>query len=109
MQHPDFRYKGKVFATLDYPEKGWGMIKLTPDQQRSCLSRAPSVFQPASGAWGKSGSTVVQLKSAPKTLVNAALSAAFSNVAALKQRANQSTHPAISAGTPGASQPALHP
>ena len=24
MRHPDFRVAGKIFATLGYPEKGWG-------------------------------------------------------------------------------------
>jgi hypothetical protein len=80
MKHPDFRRMGKVFATLDYPNKGWGMVKLTPPQQRSFLRRAPGAFRPASGAWGKAGSTVVLLESAPKTVVKAALISAFANV-----------------------------
>jgi len=33
MDHPDFRVLGKIFATHGYPEKGWGMVKLTPEQQ----------------------------------------------------------------------------
>ena len=33
MDHPDFRVRGKVFATLAYPVKGWAMVKLTPEQQ----------------------------------------------------------------------------
>jgi hypothetical protein len=81
MKHPDFRRKGKIFATVDYPDKGWAMVKLTPDQQRTYLRRVPGAFRPASGAWGKSGSTVVQLESAPKSMVKAALTAAFANVA----------------------------
>jgi YjbR protein len=87
MGHPDFRRMGKVFATLDYPGRGWGMVKLTPDQQRSYLRRAPSAFRPAIGAWGKSGSTIVQLELAPKTLLKAALKAAFANVAASQKSA----------------------
>jgi hypothetical protein len=87
MQHPDFRCRGKVFATLDFPEKGWGMVKLTPGQQRSYLRRAPGVFRPASGAWGKSGSTTVQFGLAQEAIVKAALSAAFKNVAALNRGA----------------------
>jgi hypothetical protein len=82
MKHPDFRRMGKVFATLDYPSKGWGMVKLTADQQQSYLRRAPGAFCPARGAWGKSGSTIVELKSAPKTLVKAALASAFANITA---------------------------
>jgi hypothetical protein len=81
MQHPDFRFRGKVFATLDYPDKGWGMIKLTPGQQRIYFRRAPGIFQPAIGAWGKFGSTTVKLGLARKTVVKAALSAALKNIA----------------------------
>ena len=33
MKHPDFRVRGKIFATLGYPDKTRGMVKLTPDQQ----------------------------------------------------------------------------
>jgi hypothetical protein len=33
MGHPDFRVRGKIFATL-WPNEGWGMVKLTPEQQR---------------------------------------------------------------------------
>jgi hypothetical protein len=87
MKHPDFRFKGRVFATLDYPEKGWGMVKLSPAQQRVYLRRSPRAFQPAMGAWGRSGCTTVRLDIAPKTLVGAALSAAFSNAATSKKRA----------------------
>ena len=32
MGHPDFRVRGKIFATLG-PEERWGMVKLTPEQQ----------------------------------------------------------------------------
>jgi hypothetical protein len=87
MKHPDFRRMGKVFATLDYPEKGWGMVKLTPGQQRSYLRRAPGVFRPANGAWGKSGSTVIRLESASKTTIKDALTAAFANITASGRRA----------------------
>jgi hypothetical protein len=31
--HADFRAGGKVFATLGYPGKDWGMVKLAPEQQ----------------------------------------------------------------------------
>jgi len=30
MGHPDFRVKKRIFATLGYPARGWGMVKLTP-------------------------------------------------------------------------------
>ncbi len=31
MSHPDFRVRGKIFATLG-PEERWDMVKLTPEQ-----------------------------------------------------------------------------
>jgi hypothetical protein len=81
MSHPDFRRNGKVFATLGHPAEGWAMVKLTATQQRYYVGRALGAFQPASGAWGRSGSTMIQLAKAKKPLVKAALSAAFRNMA----------------------------
>ena len=39
--HADFRAGGKVFATLGYPDKDWGMAKLTPDQQQMLVAAEP--------------------------------------------------------------------
>src|SRR4249920_1735793 len=50
MNHPDFRIDGKVFASLGYPDDDHGMVKLTPEQQRGLLKKAPSVFDPCAGA-----------------------------------------------------------
>jgi len=41
MDHPDFRVRGKIFATLGYPEKGWGMVKLGPEAQHYFLEAEP--------------------------------------------------------------------
>ena len=57
MDHPDFRVGGKIFATLDYPGKGWGMVKLPPKQQVFFIEAEPKVFAPAKGAWGLRGAT----------------------------------------------------
>jgi YjbR len=51
MDHPDFRVGGKIFATLGYPDKGWGMVKLFPDQQQEVMKSQPKAFVPAAGAW----------------------------------------------------------
>ena len=59
--HPDFRVRGRIFATLGYPDAGWGMVRLTPEQQGDAIRAFPDAFQPAAGMWGKSGSTVVRL------------------------------------------------
>ena len=53
MHHPDFRVNGKIFASLGYPDEGWGMVKLTPTQQRAFMKEAPGMFSPYAGAWGK--------------------------------------------------------
>jgi hypothetical protein len=87
MRHPDFRCKGRVFATLGYPEEGWGMVKLTPDQQRHLLNKAPGVFDRASGAWGRSGCTVIRLALAKKAVVKGAILAAFKNAALFRNAA----------------------
>jgi hypothetical protein len=81
MAHPDFRVAGKVFATLGYPDTSWGMVKLFPDQQESCMRAEPKAFIPAKGAWGKRGSTCVHLKSARKLTLQKAMRAAWQNAA----------------------------
>lgn len=39
MGHPDFRVGGKIFATLGYPDRGWAVVKLTPEQQEAAAWR----------------------------------------------------------------------
>jgi hypothetical protein len=86
MNHPDFRVAGKIFASLGVPDKNWGMVKLTPEQQRAFIEKAPEVFKPCSGAWGRQGATNVYLPTAKTHIVRAALDAAAKNVAAGKKR-----------------------
>jgi len=80
MGHPDFRSGGKIFASLG-PDEDWAMIKLTPEEQASFLAAQPSVFAPASGAWGRRGCTIVQLKAAKKSLVKEAVQMAWASLA----------------------------
>jgi hypothetical protein len=77
MNHPDFRVSGKVFATLGYPDKSWGMVKLTPEQQRIYVQAHPTVFKPANGVWGLQGSTLVRLKASDADVVQEALREAW--------------------------------
>ncbi|MGD0989118.1 MAG: MmcQ/YjbR family DNA-binding protein [Candidatus Sulfotelmatobacter sp.] len=81
MDHPDFRVGGKVFATLGYPAKGWGMVKLTPEQQHYFSKDDPGIFVPVKGAWGRRGATSIMLKVANKKTVLNALRAAWMNTA----------------------------
>lgn len=81
MDHPDFRIRGKIFATLGPAPPVWGMVKLTPDQQRDYVRDEPGVFEPFAGAWGKRGCTKVHLKPALRVTVREALIAAWRNTA----------------------------
>jgi hypothetical protein len=81
MDHPDFRVRGKIFASLGYPAAGWGMVKLTPEQQAMFVRAEPDMFVPAKGAWGKAGATCVALKAAKAKPLGAALIAAWRNTA----------------------------
>ncbi len=81
MDHPDFRVGGKVFATLGYPERGWAMVKLAPEQQHNFVEAYPAVFVPAAGTWGRRGATTVRLKAAHQTVVRRALAEAWRNTA----------------------------
>jgi hypothetical protein len=84
MNHPDFRVRGKIFATLGYPEVGVGMVKLFPDQQQEFVRTEPKVFAPVNGLWGRRGATYVHLKAAKKGSVQRALNAAWRNTAPRK-------------------------
>jgi len=79
MGHPDFRVVGKIFATLNYPRSGWGMVGLTPDQQELFVRAEPKAFVPVKGGWGRKGATNVQLRSARKSAVREALLTAWRN------------------------------
>jgi hypothetical protein len=81
MAHPDFRVRGKIFATLGYPDQDWGMVKLPPEQQEILSKSEPAVFVPVKGGWGRKGATSVRLKAAKKAEVRGALQAAWRNVA----------------------------
>ena len=82
MRHPDFRVRGgKIFATLAYPDKKWGMVKLTPEQQEEFVRAEPEVFEPVKGGWGRGGATSVRLESAKKKTVRPAMAAAWCNAA----------------------------
>jgi hypothetical protein len=81
MDHPDFRVRGKIFATLGYPDKDSGVVKLTPDEQREFVRSDPNVFQPLQGAWGRRGATSVNLPTAKVDKVREAFSAAWRNTA----------------------------
>ena len=81
MGHPDFRVAGKIFATLGYPGNGWGMVKLTREQQELFVKSQPAAFAPVKGAWGLGGATNVRLRAAKTGAVREALDLAWRNSA----------------------------
>ena len=83
MGHPDFRVRGKIFATL-WPEHGWGMVKLSAEQQQEFMHDVPVVFAPVKGGWGRQGATLVLLQRAPAKIVRRALVAAWCKAAPKK-------------------------
>jgi hypothetical protein len=76
MAHPDFRVKGKIFATLGYPKAGWGTVMLTPQDQSAFVQLAPEVFMAVPNKWGEQGATNVALRKARTAQVRDALRAA---------------------------------
>jgi hypothetical protein len=80
MGHPDFRVRGKIFATI-WPDEDWGMVKLTPKQQQIFVQAEPAVFLPVKGDWGRRGATSVMLKAAKKATLRSALLTAWRNAA----------------------------
>ena len=81
MDHPDFRVAGKIFATLGYPDKTCGMVKLSPEDQHNFSKDYPAAFIPVKGAWGRRGATTVDLKAAKKETLQKAIQAAWHNTA----------------------------
>ena len=80
MGHPDFRVRGKIFATLG-PDGTWGMVKLTPEQQAVFVGARPAALQPVKGGWGRRGCTNVSLAAANAATVGQALVLAWRNAA----------------------------
>jgi hypothetical protein len=81
---PDFRVAGKIFATLAFEKEGYGMVKLTPEQQAGMVADAPEIFSPVPGGWGKGGATRVHLKNVSKEILEGALHVAWRNSAPKK-------------------------
>jgi hypothetical protein len=89
--HADFRVSKRIFATLGYPDKDWGMVKLTPEQQTVLVEIVPDVFRPVPGGWGKHGSTNIRLANADQPTMRSALTLAWDNIASkqkIKSRNN---------------------
>jgi hypothetical protein len=84
MDHPDFRAHGRIFATL-HPDGARGMVKLTPEQQAEFIRADPETFEPASGAWGRQGCTMVRLASVDEETLGEAMTLAWQNSEASRE------------------------
>src|SRR5262245_23883184 len=78
MGHPDFRANGRIFATLSADGRK-GMVWLTPADQKEFVAANRGVFDPASGAWGRQGCTMVALGKADEEVVGEAMTLAWRN------------------------------
>ena len=81
MGHPDFRVHNRIFATLHHDPR-FGNLSLTPEQQAVFRRDHPDAFEPASGAWGRSGATTVSLESVSEEALGEAMTLAWQNTVA---------------------------
>jgi hypothetical protein len=89
MAHPDFRVNGRIFATLT-ADGTRGMVQLSTEHQREFVSAKPETFVPAAGAWGRGGSTMVQLSTVDSDTLGEAMTLAWQKaVAAPKGKAKR--------------------
>jgi hypothetical protein len=75
--YPNFRAGRRSFATID---DSVAVLRLTRDQQAAFMAKAPEVFAPVSGGWGRLGSTIVRLEAADEAMLRDALATAWRNV-----------------------------
>lgn len=57
------------------------MVKLTPEQQAVLTITDPEVFEPATGGWGRNGSTMLTFAAADEDTAREALTFAWKNTA----------------------------
>lgn len=83
--HADFRIGTRIFATLGWPDEAWGMVKLTPDEQKVLVEAEPGVFERVPGGWGRQGSTQVRLETADEITLSSALAMAWRRAASKRR------------------------
>ena len=77
MGAPDFRVQGRIFATLDSQNQGYGNLMLSPQLQADFVGELPDIFLPIPGGWGRMGSTHICLAKASEELLTGALRTAW--------------------------------
>jgi hypothetical protein len=78
MGHPDFRVNARIFATI-HPDRQFGMVTLTPDQQQQFIHDHSDTFAPENGAWGRAGCTRVRLDLVHEETLGEAMTLAWQN------------------------------
>ncbi|HSY70431.1 MAG TPA: MmcQ/YjbR family DNA-binding protein [Edaphobacter sp.] len=94
MDHPDFRLNNQIFATLSGEKKGYGVLKLTLDQQAAFVTDQPHIFSPVQGGWGRMGMTYIQLDQADESIMAGALQTAYQNLHAKQAQKRSPTRAA---------------
>jgi hypothetical protein len=79
MGHPDFRLRGRIFATI-HPDHRTGMVKLTPDAQGALVREHAAAFARENGAWGRQGCTRVQLAKVDEETLGEVMTLAWQGV-----------------------------
>lgn len=77
MGAPDFRVRGRIFATLASEGEGYGNLMLTVEQQADFVRELPDVFLPIHGGWGRMGATHIRLAKATEDVLAGALRTAW--------------------------------
>jgi hypothetical protein len=77
MGAPDFRVRGRIFATLASQKQGYGNLMLTPEQQADFVRELSEVFLPIPGGWGRMGMTHIRLAKASEDVLAGALRTAW--------------------------------
>lgn len=86
-----FSVRGTTFATEGWPEEGWAVVKLDPDDQRQFMSSI--AIRPESGERGAGGITLIRLQGVDDALLTDVLVAAW--------RRAYGGHQAVARGTAG--------
>ena len=92
MGHPDFRVGGKIFATIPWPERNWGMVKLLPEQHKA-LIKDKDAFEAVPGGWGRQGATYVNLDNVDQATLREALLSAWRRTAPKRVAAKSADRP----------------
>ena len=94
MNHPDFRLNNQIFATLSGEKNGYGVLKLTLDQQIAFVTDQRRIFSPVQGGWGRMGMTYIHLNEADESIMAGALKTAYLNLQAKQSQKKSMKKPA---------------